>query len=67
MYTEDCPFCVKEHLKREHASLYEANGWLHICKTRPANRSVNYVSGEQLASNYDFDTEVYYASDYDTL
>lgn len=55
MYTESCPYCGKEWLKRENGSLYELNGWLHICATTPAHRSVNYYSGEQLSTNYDFD------------
>jgi len=58
MYTESCPSCGKEGLKRENCSLYEFNGWLHCCGTNPANRSVNYYSGEQLATNYDFDDSI---------
>lgn len=58
MYEHDCPFCGKQGLKRENASLYEVNGWLHICKTTPAHRSVNYYSDEQLATNYDFDNGI---------
>lgn len=55
MYTESCPYCGKDWLKRENSSLYELNGWLHCCKTTPAHRGVNYYSGEQLTTNYDFD------------
>ena len=58
MYTESCPYGGKEGLKRENCSLYEFNGWLHICKTTPSHRSVNYYSGEQLATNYDFDNGI---------
>ena len=46
MYTESCPSCGKDGLKRENCSLYELNGWLHICKTTPSHRSINYYSGE---------------------
>ena len=58
MYTESCPYCGKDGLKRENCSLYEFNGWLHICKTTPSHRSINYYSGEQLATNYDFDNGI---------
>ena len=58
MVFEDCPFCGKDGLKRENGSLYELNGWLHICKTTPAHRSINYYSCEQLATNYDFDNGI---------
>ena len=34
-YFEECPSCGKDGLKRSHASLYEINGVLHICKTIP--------------------------------
>ena len=58
MYTESCPYCGKDGLKRENCSLYEFNGWLHICKTTPSHRSINYYSGGQLATNYDFDNSI---------
>jgi len=32
---ESCPYCGKDSLKRSHSSLYELNGWLHICKLQP--------------------------------
>ena len=38
--------------------MYEFNGWLHICKTTAAHRSINYYSGEQLATSYDFDNGI---------
>ena len=42
-YFEECPFCNKDGLKRSHASLYEINGVLHICKTIPSwNRKIAY-------------------------
>lgn len=34
-YFEECVYCGKDGLKRSHASLYEINGVLHICKTIP--------------------------------
>lgn len=34
-YFEECVYCGKCGLKRSHASLYELNGVLHICKTLP--------------------------------
>lgn len=34
-YFEECAYCGKDGLKRSHASLYEINGILHICKTIP--------------------------------
>ena len=40
---EDCPHCGREGLKRSHSSLYEMNGWLHVCKTTPSwNRKIAY-------------------------
>lgn len=38
---ESCPSCGKHGLKRSHSSLYELNGWLHICKTEPTNLTWN--------------------------
>jgi len=58
MVFEDCPFCGKEGLKRENASLYELNGWLHCCGTIPSHRSVNYYSSSQFSTNYDFDNGI---------
>lgn len=34
-YFEECPNCGKDGLKRSHSSLYEINGWLHLCKSEP--------------------------------
>ena len=58
MYTESCPSCGKDGLKRENCSLYELNGCLHICKTTPSHRSINYYSSTQLSTNYDFDNSI---------
>ena len=55
MYEDVCPYCGKEGLKREHGGLYEVNGWLHCCGTTPSHRSVNYLGGNQLNTNFDFD------------
>ena len=42
-YFEECVYCGKDGLKRSHASLYEINGVLHICKTIPSwNRKIAY-------------------------
>jgi hypothetical protein len=42
-YFEECVYCGKDGLKRSHASLYEVNGILHICKTIPSwNRKIAY-------------------------
>lgn len=38
---ESCPSCGKCGLKRSHSSLYELNGWLHICKLEPSNITWN--------------------------
>lgn len=38
---ETCVYCGKQNLKRSHSSLYELNGWLHICKTEPTNLTWN--------------------------
>ena len=38
---ESCPSCGKDGLKRSHSSLYELNGWLHICKLQPLRCTYN--------------------------
>lgn len=39
---ESCPYCGKGGLKRSHSSLYELNGWLHICKTEPLRTNITW-------------------------